>query len=396
MKSLGLCGALALLAAPAAATTWIVDDDGGAGVDFTDIQPAIAAAADGDVILVLGGLYSGFVLDKALVIVGSPGAVVRGSADLAGIATGSFAALAGLSAVSTTIDSCTTTVVVDELALDSWIDVVQSQDVRLQRIRGNPGQLEASFRGSRVECLDGGWIGAPGTTCVGACGGICDACPCLPSSGGAALRAIESGGLVPSVHVYRTNATGGVGGVDCFQIFQASDGSGILGSGEGELLVAGQPDQAIAGGGTASLGALTLTLGMRGRLSGVSVKGNIVVTAGASLQVPAIEDPTLRTLGPVLPGGVLSFRANAAPGSSVDLLLGRLPAVVDLGGPEEDLLLIEVRRFPLGVVGASGEIGFDFTTPAQVGDGFTFFTQAEVTLPGGERRFTNSVPVVLR
>lgn len=36
---------------------WVVDDDGGAGTDFTDIQPAVDAAADGDVVLVKAGTY---------------------------------------------------------------------------------------------------------------------------------------------------------------------------------------------------------------------------------------------------------------------------------------------------------------------------------------------------
>lgn len=45
--------------------TWTVDDDGGA--DFTDIQPAIEASADGDTVLVYPGTYSGIdMLGKAI------------------------------------------------------------------------------------------------------------------------------------------------------------------------------------------------------------------------------------------------------------------------------------------------------------------------------------------
>ena len=29
-------------------TVWVVDDDGGAGVDFTELQPAVDAASEGD------------------------------------------------------------------------------------------------------------------------------------------------------------------------------------------------------------------------------------------------------------------------------------------------------------------------------------------------------------
>ncbi|MCI0586734.1 MAG: hypothetical protein L0323_07840 [Planctomycetes bacterium] len=53
-------------------TTWVVDDDGGPGVNFTDLPPAIAAAADGDVLLVQPGTYSHFTLSgKGLRILGS-------------------------------------------------------------------------------------------------------------------------------------------------------------------------------------------------------------------------------------------------------------------------------------------------------------------------------------
>jgi hypothetical protein len=53
-------------------TTWVVDDSGGPGVDFTDIPPAVAGATDGDVLLVAPGTYSHFVLTgKSLRILGS-------------------------------------------------------------------------------------------------------------------------------------------------------------------------------------------------------------------------------------------------------------------------------------------------------------------------------------
>src|SRR5262245_50864538 len=52
-------------------TVWVVDDNGGPGVDFTDIPPAIAAAADGDILLVKAGSYSHFTLSgKGLRILG--------------------------------------------------------------------------------------------------------------------------------------------------------------------------------------------------------------------------------------------------------------------------------------------------------------------------------------
>jgi len=55
---------LLALALPATAqgAVWTVDDDGGPGVAFTTIGAAVAAASDGDLIVVRDGTYPGFVL----------------------------------------------------------------------------------------------------------------------------------------------------------------------------------------------------------------------------------------------------------------------------------------------------------------------------------------------
>lgn len=70
----------ACLAVPAVAqTTWIVDLGGGPGFHFTTIAPAVAAASDGDTILVRApqgpGVYTGFSTGKSLTIVGEGGGV---------------------------------------------------------------------------------------------------------------------------------------------------------------------------------------------------------------------------------------------------------------------------------------------------------------------------------
>lgn len=82
MKALALVAALVLVAAPAtAARTWTV---GAAGADFPLISPALAAAADGDTILVGPGVYrENLVLHRRVSIVG------HGSPLLFGLGTGS-------------------------------------------------------------------------------------------------------------------------------------------------------------------------------------------------------------------------------------------------------------------------------------------------------------------
>ncbi len=58
--SAGVLAVLVLACAGAAAgATWVVDADGGAGVNYTTIQAAVNAASDGDTIEVRGGRYEG-------------------------------------------------------------------------------------------------------------------------------------------------------------------------------------------------------------------------------------------------------------------------------------------------------------------------------------------------
>ncbi len=59
------------------AKVWVVDDGGGAGVDFVELEPAVAAAATGDVLLVRDGFYESFTINgKSLFVVAEDGDTV--------------------------------------------------------------------------------------------------------------------------------------------------------------------------------------------------------------------------------------------------------------------------------------------------------------------------------
>ncbi len=60
-----------ILVGTASADTWYVDDDGGVGINFTQIQDAVDVASDNDTIIVYNGTYEEQVrVDKRLILKG--------------------------------------------------------------------------------------------------------------------------------------------------------------------------------------------------------------------------------------------------------------------------------------------------------------------------------------
>ncbi|MFQ5505705.1 MAG: hypothetical protein ACE5F1_13045 [Planctomycetota bacterium] len=57
--------------------TWIVDKNNGPGTHYTDLPPAVAAAAHGDTIILRSGTYNATTIGKGLAILGRSGAVIR-------------------------------------------------------------------------------------------------------------------------------------------------------------------------------------------------------------------------------------------------------------------------------------------------------------------------------
>ncbi|MED6335248.1 MAG: hypothetical protein VYE81_07590, partial [Planctomycetota bacterium] len=85
------------LSAAGATDVWVVDQYGGG--DFTTIQPAVDAAADGDSVIVRTGDYPGFAVNaKGVAVVADAGAAValQGSIQVENLPNGSVVHLAGL------------------------------------------------------------------------------------------------------------------------------------------------------------------------------------------------------------------------------------------------------------------------------------------------------------
>jgi len=137
---------LVVLLSPAAAArgqVWTVDDDGGA--DYTDIQAAVDAAADGDVILVASGLYAPFgVSAKGVSVVadGEQTALLTGQVTIADLPACGTVVLRRLSTSAPSghgldVRDCAGSVLVEECAF---------------RGRGTPAEYEPEmdFFGARV------------------------------------------------------------------------------------------------------------------------------------------------------------------------------------------------------------------------------------------------------
>lgn len=87
--------ALGLSSLLGAQRTWIVDAANGAGTDFTNLPPAVAAASDGDSIIMRAGSYTSANLNKTLTVLGQ-GAVTVSSLTINGLTAGKAVAMAGL------------------------------------------------------------------------------------------------------------------------------------------------------------------------------------------------------------------------------------------------------------------------------------------------------------
>jgi hypothetical protein len=122
--------AAALWATPAAATTWVVDDNG--GFDFVNIQDAVDAAVAGDVILVHPGAYPGFTVDgKPLTIAPAAGGAIQVSSfvELRNIPLGTQLDISGLrmgepftagGAPTVTVEACLGTVKIADCTVQGW------------------------------------------------------------------------------------------------------------------------------------------------------------------------------------------------------------------------------------------------------------------------------------
>lgn len=418
-----LIGLLAIaVARSATAGVIVVDDNGGPGVDYTDLPPAIAAAASFDVILVSPGSYSSFVLSKDVTILGTgTGVFIAPGSQITGIGAGKRAVLCDLLPRDLRVQTCAGTVVLDGVimetgwptALTNLLVVDDCADVRAIRCQLGTSNEWAGSRGgarvtqSRMEIVQSLVNGGAGASV--SCG--------AGHAGDAAVTASNTS----RVHLAETNLRGGRGGghleiCGSFCNLGAGDGGAglevLLGS---ELLATGLAGGHFLAGGFSGDGQACACDGDPGR--GLLVHASVAnwsgcvplggdsycsgfapavgVAGGGSAQALPALYPMLERSGIIAPGNAITFTVFGEPGDVVELRVGRGPALISTPGVLIEELTTVLRIFQLGTIGAGGSVGLAIAPYATLPHGFDFYAQAIVVRAGQELR-TNSTPVILR
>lgn len=289
--------ALAATPLPAQGRTWIVDASNGPGTDFTDLPPALNAAADGDRILVRSGAYVATTTSKALTILGQVGASFStGSFEIAGLPAGRDFVLAGF---------FTSSIVKPQVRVRDCAGRVLLDRVRLQPF---PGQI--TF-GPAIQVDNSALV-------------TIEQCEATAHP---ALRATNS-----TVHAIATDLTGGDAQL-VFTLspsFPAADvsggrldltgcrltgGNGFTGSG---IQIAPPSPGLVTSGTIARIGATTFGLVAAG--TGTVLGAPALRGTGGSLRL----DPTI-TLTP--------YRTTTAIEGTIAVQTIRLPAIQVLGAP---------------------------------------------------------------
>ncbi len=420
-----LLALLTVSAATSAQTTWVVDDDGGVGVDFTDIQAAIDSAAPADLVVVRDGTYAGFTLDFGLRIVADTGhapEVGGPGIDIGTVPANQYVVLSGIDVEQAAlyVHDNTGSVLLDdgtfrgavglsELVLVDNAAVVISRSTVSGR-SGNewsPGVPSYSAR-SAVEAVRSTVV-ISGSTVSGGRGATQYKSDGLP--GATAIDATDS-----DVFVQTSTVQGGSGGdywgPDPFEFdCDGGDGAPAMQLDGCTVVITGRGTDVVRGGDTGTpswLGSpgvpapTIVTDSSTIRYSGpalLTYGGAPVLDATATLFTAyPFAVPAFSVGGDTLLGGSLTIDLDSAPDALFAILVSPLPGVAPVGAPPTYLLLDPgVFTVPL-IATTDGAGSFDAAlgVPADPSlQGIPVHSQAFVQLPGRDVLST-SASFVLR
>lgn len=372
---------LALASQPARADVLVVDDSGGPGVAFTSLAAAVAAAADGDVVLIQAGDYAGFRVDgKGLTLAAAAGAAVNvdGTIELANLPAGGRLVLRGLATLTPAgrglwVRDCAGSVWIEGCAFRGaaggggpghvGVAIHDSAAVNLVRVEGRGGAggvLGLGLPGGDGLEIVASTVGVQGGTFVGGNGGGSDA---LGGDGGSGAQVADGSQALFAGATFRGGA-GGWADSD-FDIFCGCEVCNPPGAGGAAMLLRDGSK------------LRTLDLDLEAGLPGFNLEGGCPPgPAGADLLVLPSSPPSLlqqltgsyrsfRATSPVTAGGSVTLFFDGEPGDLATLLVSLLPGTVHLPLHAGTFMLGEpFSALPLGSMDAAGNLVLALTAPA--------------------------------
>ena len=349
--------ALVLAAGASAQSVFVVAPVAGPGVFATDIQPAVDAAANGDLVLVKAGAYSGFSVDgKGVSVVADAGAAVacNGLVFVNHIAAGQRVLLQGLSVHGDNISPAIIT-------LDSpgpiWIE-----SCTVQGGTGNgPGLVAVSVNscpsvviqrstmtgGNGLVGGTGNNMGAPALHTANSAVAVGDS-QCIGGNGAPPSTVVGGPGgpglRVLSGFVFATGTTfqGGTGAPPVPPLFPGGPGGPGINT---QAAVTTLQCTLVGGSGNPS-GAPTVLLGTGSAATLPGVAGHFSITS------------------PVREGQATTITAGGVPGESELLLFSLSPSPVKLLVKDAGaLVLAGGGQFALGTIPASGTLSTPIVAP---------------------------------
>ena len=373
----------------------VVDDDGGPGVAFTDLQPAVDAASDGDLILVRSGTYSAFQIDgKALIVHAQSGAEVLVKsipvipADVRNLRADQHVVLRGIDLNGGTLaGSPTTRTYTGGFASTDNVGSVWVEDCQILGTAGGANVLNSSSVvflrcGMRGEDLGGDitLLGLPGGS-----GLVCESSQVhlygssLQGGEGSSFEGLSAfdgghGAHVEDGFLFASDCsfTGGRGGNSVVECGEAGDGL---------LLAAGSPTAWTLGstfqGGSAVTGLFC-----------TGPAGAEVVVQSGTHNTIGRTPLSLTTSSPEGEGAPVALTVEGPPGALVFLAIGRTPISVFRATLNGSVLVAPPRRLLLlGQLPASGALDTQALFDPLVGlDGYrlqaAYVMDGEIVLGG--------------
>ncbi len=397
--------------------TWIVDAAAGPGSHFTDLPAAIAAAADGDTILVRAGSYSTFAMTGRTLTIRGAGigaTIVNGSSHgVTQTPAGTVDVFSGMTihgnlwannAAHVTLTDCEIVGInqafngTNALIVSGFSEVFA---LRCRFVGGDaigpppPPPFGGPMTGGNAITVQGGEFSAMDCDILG---GSITGVFSGPGSrtGGSGLAVVDSS----RARVADTRIIAGNSAPPGFLI--GLGGDAIFVRNDSRLLISGGTADVITAGGAFPGAAVRLTNERFYPVSEVTVHGPVPLSGQVfgpvTLNAPAM--PRLVFASTPLPSGetdstqpVTIMCDGLAPSAPFAFLFGLTPSYTELGAPFVGALLVDLptAAFVAGQLDPAGQFQFGFVPLALFGGPvpFPFYMQFATFDPNGDIRLSN-------